>query len=91
MKFSRFAVSSDILILYIDKIESRVSTIVIRGSTQGLMDDVERLMEDGINTFKALTRDGQLLPGGGATEIELAKNLMKYGEVKYMCIFSPLH
>ena len=45
------------------------------------MDDVERLMEDGVNTFKALTRDGRLLPGGGATEIELANTLMKYGEV----------
>lgn len=54
---------------------------MVRGSTEGLMDDIERLMEDGVNTFKALTRDGRLLPGGGATETELASTLMKYGEV----------
>ena len=73
--------TSKVTIRFIDKIESRVATIVIRGSTEGLMDDVERLMEDGVNTFKALTRDGRLLPGGGATETELANTLMKYGEV----------
>ena len=46
------------------------------------MDDLERALNDGINTFKALTRDGRLLPGAGATEIELAKQLTSYGEVR---------
>ena len=64
-----------------DKGNSQVATIVVRGSTEGLMDDVERSLDDGVNTFKALTRDGRVLPGAGATEIELAKQLMKYGEV----------
>ena len=45
------------------------------------MDDVERALDDGINTFKALTKDNQLVPGAGATEIELAKHLNKFGEV----------
>ena len=45
------------------------------------MDDVERALDDGINTFKVLTRDGRMLPGGGATEIELARQLTTYGEV----------
>ena len=45
------------------------------------MDDLERALDDGINTFKGLTKDGRLLPGAGATEIELAKQLTSYGEV----------
>ncbi|KAF6117849.1 chaperonin containing TCP1 subunit 8 [Phyllostomus discolor] len=52
----------------------------ILGSTDNLMDDVERAVDDGVNTFKVLTRDKRLVPGGGATEIELAKQITSYGE-----------
>uniref|UniRef100_A0A2D4FVK7 T-complex protein 1 subunit theta n=1 Tax=Micrurus corallinus TaxID=54390 RepID=A0A2D4FVK7_MICCO len=63
-----------------EKEDGAISTIVIRGSTDNLMDDVERAIDDGINTFKVLTRDKRLVPGGGATEIELAKQITTYGE-----------
>merc|ERR1711970_666788 len=36
--------------------------------------------ELGDTTFKALTRDPQLVPGAGATEIELARRIAQYGE-----------
>lgn len=36
--------------------ESRIATIVIRGSTDNYMDDIERAVDDGVNTFKALTK-----------------------------------
>ncbi len=39
-----------------DKDESAISTIVIRGSTDNIMDDIERAVDDGVNNFKALTR-----------------------------------
>lgn len=57
-----------------------MSTIIIRGSTDNIMDDIERAIDDGVNTVKMLTRDQRCLPGAAATEIELAKQLMKYGE-----------
>ncbi|XP_044298646.1 T-complex protein 1 subunit theta isoform X1 [Varanus komodoensis] len=63
-----------------EKEDGAISTIVIRGSTDNLMDDVERAVDDGVNTFKVLTRDKRLVPGGGATEIELAKQITSYGE-----------
>ncbi|XP_007173878.2 T-complex protein 1 subunit theta isoform X1 [Balaenoptera acutorostrata] len=64
-----------------EKEDGAISTIVLRGSTDNLMDDIERAVDDGVNTFKVLTRDKRLVPGGGATEIELAKQITSYGEI----------
>ncbi|XP_064611822.1 LOW QUALITY PROTEIN: T-complex protein 1 subunit theta-like [Liolophura sinensis] len=63
-----------------DKKESAIATIVVRGSTDNIMDDIERAIDDGVNTFKCLTKDPRLVPGAGATEIEVAKQVTSYGE-----------
>lgn len=60
--------------------ESRIATIVIRGSTDNYMDDIERAVDDGVNTFKGITRDGRFVPGGGACEVELARQVASFGE-----------
>jgi len=61
--------------------DSRIATIVIRGATENYMDDIERAIDDGVNTFKALTRDGRLLPGAGCFEIQLAQQLSNYADL----------
>uniref|UniRef100_A0A673HMP5 T-complex protein 1 subunit theta n=1 Tax=Sinocyclocheilus rhinocerous TaxID=307959 RepID=A0A673HMP5_9TELE len=68
------------LLLFVDKEDGTISTLVIRGSTDNLMDDIERAIDDGVNTFKVLVRDARLCPGAGATDIELAKHITSYGE-----------
>lgn len=60
--------------------DSKIATIVIRGSTDNYMDDIERAIDDGVNTFKGLTRNGKFLPGAGATEIAVAQRLSEYAD-----------
>ncbi|CAF0737522.1 unnamed protein product [Didymodactylos carnosus] len=60
--------------------KSSISTIILRGSTEQVLDDCERALDDAINNFKALTKEQILLPGGGATEIELAQQLTAYAQ-----------
>ncbi|EGW34623.1 component of chaperonin-containing T-complex [Spathaspora passalidarum NRRL Y-27907] len=59
---------------------SRTATIVIRGATQNNLDDIERAIDDGVNSIKGLLKDDRLLPGAGAIEIELIKRITQYGE-----------
>ncbi|KAG8901493.1 T-complex protein 1 subunit theta [Tulasnella sp. 403] len=57
----------------------RTSTIVLRGATSNLLDDMERAVDDGVNVIKALVKDPRLAAGAGATELELAKRVEQYG------------
>ncbi|CAN6673350.1 T-complex protein 1 subunit theta [Trichomonascus vanleenenianus] len=59
---------------------TRTATIIVRGATQSQMDDVERAIDDGVNTTKSMTKDNRLVPGAGATETELATRIVAYGE-----------
>ena len=35
---------------------SKVCTLALRASTENIMDDLERAVDDGVNNFKVLTR-----------------------------------
>ena len=63
-----------------DREDNAISTIVVRGATTNIMDDIERAIDDGVNTFKSLTRDSRMLPGAGAFEMELAQRISSYGQ-----------
>ncbi|XP_072932757.1 T-complex protein 1 subunit theta [Epargyreus clarus] len=69
-----------VVVFCMESAESRISTVVIRGSTDNYMDDIERAIDDGVNTFKGIARDGRFVPGAGATEIELAQKLLQYAD-----------
>ena len=47
---------TSVVIFRSDGSESRIATIVIRGSTDNYMDDIERAIDDGVNTFKGITK-----------------------------------
>lgn len=72
--------STRVIIFKQDKEGSGISTIVVRASTQNMLDDFERAINDGVNVFKATAKDGRFLAGAAASEIELARTLQAYGE-----------
>ncbi|KAI0911909.1 T-complex protein 1 subunit theta [Ustulina deusta] len=59
---------------------TRTATLVLRGATQNFLDDVERAVDDGVNVVKAITRDPRLVPGAGATELQLVGRIQAFGE-----------
>jgi len=54
--------------------------ILIRGGTEHVVDEVERGVHDGICVVAAAVEDGELVAGGGAPEIEVAKQLREHAE-----------
>ena len=59
---------------------TRTATIVLRGATQNHLDDVERAIDDGVNALKALTKDPRLVPGAGATEMQLVERISAFAD-----------
>ncbi|KAG5725280.1 putative T-complex protein 1 subunit theta [Termitomyces sp. T112] len=59
--------------------KTRTATIVLRGATANHLDDLERAIDDGVNVIKSLLKDARLVPGAGATEVELARRVETYG------------
>lgn len=58
-----------------DEEGSGISTIVLRGATTNLLDDMERAIDDAVNVARVLCKDGRMVPGAGAAEIDVAQKL----------------
>jgi len=53
-------------------------TILLQGSTDHVLDEVERAVKDGLGDVMAAVKDGRVVSGGGAVEMELARRLRQY-------------
>ena len=60
--------------------DTSVATIVLRAATENVMNDLERSIDDGVCSVKTLCNDPRLLPGAGAVELELCKQLKAYAD-----------
>ncbi len=55
-------------------------TILIKGGTEHVVDEVKRAMEDAIGDIIASLQNGKVVAGAGAPEIELAFQLRQYAD-----------
>ena len=57
---------------------AKAVTILCRGGTEHVIDEVERTLDDAIGVVTTAYKDGQLVAGGGSPEVEVALNLRRY-------------
>ena len=65
-------------ILFRSNEEKRAVTILIRGGTKQVVDEVYRTLHDAVHAVANTINKPLLLPGGGAIEVYLARHLRKY-------------
>lgn len=58
----------------------KASSIVLRGSTRYVTEQISRALDDALGVVAATIEEGKVLIGGGACEIDLVKQLRDYGE-----------
>ncbi|MFH1439749.1 MAG: thermosome subunit beta [Candidatus Woesearchaeota archaeon] len=61
-------------------VNPKAVTLLLRGSTEHVTDEVKRAVDDGIGDVASALRNGGVVAGAGAPEMELAKELRKYSE-----------
>lgn len=59
---------------------SKLSTIVLRASTSSVLADLERAIDDGVHAAKTACKNGKLVPGAGATEMELSLKVRAFAD-----------
>jgi len=55
-------------------------TILVKGGTEHVVDEIERAIRDALGDVSAVVRDQKIVAGGGAIEIELSKKLKLFAK-----------
>jgi thermosome len=71
-------IGNDNMIMVSDCIDPKAVSILIRAGIEHVVDEAERMLNDALSVVKAAIEMPYILPGGGASEIELAKRLRAY-------------
>jgi len=60
--------------------DPKAVSLLVRGGTEHVVDEVERAVHDSVSVVSAAIEDGKIVAGGGAPETEVAKQLREYAE-----------
>ncbi|GAB6879113.1 thermosome subunit beta [Halorubrum gandharaense] len=67
-------------LFYVEGADAHGVTLLLRGSTEHVVDELERGVTDAIDVVSTTVSDGRVLPGGGAIEVEIARRLRNYAD-----------
>ena len=73
-------ISGDDMIFVEECQEPKAVTLLVRGSTKHIVAEIDRAVDDAIGVVAATVEDGQVVAGGGAPEIAMAKKLKEYAQ-----------
>jgi thermosome len=65
---------------YVEGDDSHGVTLLLRGSTKHVVDELERGVQDALDVVSTTVADGRVLAGGGAVEVEVADRLRDYAD-----------
>ncbi len=71
-------IGDDNMIFVSECVDPKAVSILIRAGIEHVVDEAERMFDDALSVVKAVIEMPYILPGGGASEIELAKRLRAY-------------
>ena len=63
-----------------DDEEAHGVTLVLRGATKHVVEELQRGIEDALDVVTQAITDGRVLAGGGAVEVEVARRLRDYAD-----------
>ncbi|SCM25411.1 T-complex protein 1 subunit gamma, putative [Plasmodium chabaudi chabaudi] len=70
-------IGDDYYSFFVECENPRACTILLRGATKDVLNEVERNLHDGMNVAKNIMLEGKLLYGGGCTEMRVSQHLIK--------------
>jgi chaperonin GroEL (HSP60 family) len=73
-------IGDDEMIYVKDCKDPKAVSILIRGGTEHIVDEVERAIEDCLGVVPAAIEDKKVVAGGGAPEVEVPKKLREYAK-----------
>ena len=73
-------VSGDEMIFVEDCENPKSVSMILRGGTEHVVDEVERAIDDALGVVRVTVQDGKILPGGGAPETEVALELRDFAD-----------
>ncbi|WP_299267273.1 thermosome subunit beta [Halorientalis sp.] len=75
-----FTRDDDAELFYVEGADSHGVTLLLRGSTEHVVDELERGISDALDVVAATVSDGRVLAGGGAIEVELARRVRDHAD-----------
>ncbi|WP_128904370.1 thermosome subunit beta [Halorubrum amylolyticum] len=67
-------------LFYVEGEDAHGVTLLLYGTTEHVVDELERGIQDAIDVVSTTVSDGRTLPGGGAVEVELARRLRDHAD-----------